>query len=1219
MARSLLRAVGLSAALGLGLAALAPQAAQAETFTSLYHRPDLKWYTIETEHFLVHYPVSRKSKDKTDHYLSGEWAARKVAKVSEQYWEPMCKEFDYYLQEKVNIVLLEHADQLQGFTIPARNWVEISGNPGGTFYRLRGRSEWFSNVLVHEFAHVVSLKRNQSMAENIPGLVASALYTNDALGTPGEADVDTTTGVQIFLADRTEPWWWTEGGAEYWSSRAGYNWWSTARDRHLRNTILEDRALTYQEWKSRQSNLTWGDGERGYQQGHSIALYMRMRFGQSLFAELANEHDRGWRAHWETMIEEKTGVKAKQLYDDWKAWVEDYYDRVYDDVRAEGEAKGRDLTSVSASSYEFKTPADRDAFFTDTKKVWGNEKKKLKRRRDWERAKDATGRYDVWPKYSEDGKWLADGYAYGFLQVTELPERMLGAQSSDNYRRPENADARRTQSRMTHTYPTAFGTNYDFVPGKDQLVISVQENQLQRSLMNYYAVRVERDGYNWNQLAVLDLKTRTDTEKHMGEEVEFETLRPKKQRGSHFNSNYRQRPKQALTPIPNTQRGTDPSVSPDGKRIAYIEYHSGTHNLVLINMDGSDKRYLTKFESGEMLQSLDWSPDGTEIVFALFKNYQGDLWRMDVASGEATPINQDSTEELDVSWSKHDGNIYFSSDISGVYNAFRYEPESGRIQQLTNVIGAAYTPSLTPGGDLMYMNVTAFGEKSYIIGADELLEKDVTDEFGLEYDQARADAYFAYTEDLSEFEEMTTPYQGLRRFHPPAVIPIFQLRNPSLPSFTVQTGAQVSSFDVGEKHEVFAVGLVGTNLVAAVGYTWRGWHPELAVFAQHVESKTDFGYLIDADDDKSTTDDQQVTEYRQNVFQNALGFNGNYPLNDHLRLRFSASLYEFGFRGIADKKFSRFNVGAVGRVGFEFSNMDFGLQIGRLAFSARGINPTGRYVTVDYTHGFTDHVSQQNDGVYTDDGQRLDKYNYNTVQARWTEHLPFPVRSLRRKAHKLQFDLQLGAIDRNVALFDELRINSGHPMTGGVGSGAVQPSQPLSGYPGVLLGETMAVGSAYWRMPLIRGVNEKFGPFLVRDVYVQWGGSAGNFWSFRPPEEEDVGKYYYDDQSNRIAYDPKDVRREIPFYDSAYKNSPADRANYLLADVSAEIRVSTLLMNNGFNSFLRVSYGFNEVGGIFDINGDDINDTSNSGAGNAIANETEKPGPRIYLGIGSGW
>ena len=93
-----------------------------------------------------------------------------------------------------------------------------------------------------------------------------------------------------------------------------------------------------------------------------------------------------------------------------------------------------------------------------------------------------------------------------------------------------------------------------------------------------------------------------------------------------------------------------------------------------------------------------------------------------------------------------------------------------------------------------------------------------------------------------------------------------------------------------------------------------------------------------------------------------------------------------------------------------------------------------------------------------------------------------------------------------------------------------------------------------------------------------------------------------------------DARREIPFVDKAYKNG-----NYLLYDASVELRVSSLLMNSPWDSFIRASWAFNEITGIGDVNGDDIQEAFETGFGNAISGESEKPGPRIFVGFGTGW
>jgi hypothetical protein len=146
-------------------------------FVFPYNHPDLDWYTIETEHFYVHYPVSKKTEaEGNDHYINAEWSARKSAKIAEEMYEPMCAEFNYFIKEKVHIVILDQSDELEGFTIPSWDWIEISAHPGSYFYRMRGRMEWFSDVLVHEYAHVVSLKANSSFAEGTGGISIGGLY-----------------------------------------------------------------------------------------------------------------------------------------------------------------------------------------------------------------------------------------------------------------------------------------------------------------------------------------------------------------------------------------------------------------------------------------------------------------------------------------------------------------------------------------------------------------------------------------------------------------------------------------------------------------------------------------------------------------------------------------------------------------------------------------------------------------------------------------------------------------------------------------------------------------------------------------------------------------------------------------------------------------------------------------------------------------------------------
>jgi hypothetical protein len=146
----------------------------------------------------------------------------------------------------------------------------------------------------------------------------------------------------------------------------------------------------------------------------------------------------------------------------------------------------------------------------------------------------------------------------------------------------------------------------------------------------------------------------------------------------------------------------------------------------------------------------------------------------------------------------------------------------------------------------------------------------------------------------------------------------------------------------------------------------------------------------------------------------------------------------------------------------------------------------------------------------------------------------------------------------------------------------------------------------------------------LTSIYGQFFGTAGNLWSYRPPSEP--GSYYTNAFDERIAYDEGDVTRETPFQDYAYKNSPTSCAEDLtlgcrvLVDVGFELRVAAALFNNRYwNSFFRLAYGFNEVRGQFDVDGDGIGDTTSSPLGDSLSNETEPGGLRVYVGLGTSW
>lgn len=1189
--RSLFCSSTLRSALRLGLAALAlvavDQTAEAK-FAQMYNYPDLKWKSIETEHFVVHYPVSRRTAEEgNEHYINGEFSARKIAKVSEDMWAPMCEEFNYFLKEQIHIVLLDQPDGLEGFTVPNFDWIEISANPGKVFARGRGRMEWFSDVMVHEFAHVVSLKANSPFSEAFLGVSVGTLYQD------GINDID--TGVEVFIGDNDSVFW-TEGGAEYWSDNAGWNWWTASRDMNIRTTVLDDRLLTYDEWHTRDGKRgpgRWNDHERYYQQGYNFGLYLRQRFGDETYARFALESGKHWRLQWETVIEDVLGVDAETLYNDWVAYVTERYNRQADEIRARGLVEGREMAGFSNLDWEVTDAEARDEWLTQANeegKGQGRQRAKLNR----EIRRERTGTWKWEPRVSPDGKYWAS-LAGGVISVTQADEAMFpqltGVPAADG-EKLEQAGL------LSVALPASFEHGYDFVPGQDKMVITANEDGYKRAFSAETGIYGELDGYDWDQLYVADLNGLLKDKK-----IGNRTVQTRARKGLKGAKAYRE----SVTPIPNTLRGSNPAVSPDGKQVAFIQYGDGTHNLAIIDMDGNNKRLLTDWKDGTWMQGIDWSPDGTKLVIAMFRQFQQNLYIVDVATGELQPMMWDSWEEADPHWNE-DGRIYFSADIDGVWNIYSVDPEKGDYRQLTNVINGAMSPQITPQGNLVYNGYTSFGWKTYGVPKHSFYNRPAEHHFRVDADPEMIETALKTQEDLSYFEASTHKYRWWKSLMAPYMVPLVRLDNDSKTNWGLSAGFQFMIQDYVENHGVFLYPSLGEDTLFMAQYYFQKWYPNFFLTGYHLETKYNSGFLLDEDDDPDTTNDQTVWEIRRHQSVDILGLAVQYPWTYALDTTLFAQGRQFGFKGTDDTGFLPYS-----------QSLAAGLMVGFNNSGGLPANLTrGRNVELSLSHNWTDIVYQPYAGVAVDDGELLDKYQYNEAELRYVEFVRLPhmgsglLKKARDKGHVIQVDTRFGFIDRNVDANNEFRAGGQHPFFWGYGT--MRPNTLFAGFPPFSLsGETMAILNLAYRFPLHDWHRTQVGPLFFHGLYAQFGATAGNLWSFQPPEDSDL--FYRNRYGERVAYDSGDIKREIPFIDEAHKNG-----NYMLYDAMAEFRLNaTMFHGMAWNSFLRFAYGFNEVRGYGDVNGDDIYDTSDSAFGDELSNETEKPGLRVYIGLGTGW
>ena len=155
--------------------------------------------------------------------------------------------------------------------------------------------------------------------------------------------------------------------------------------------------------------------------------------------------------------------------------------------------------------------------------------------------------------------------------------------------------------------------------------------------------------------------------------------------------------------------------SPDGTRIAAV-HNTGDHSsLHLLDADGRRLEMVWSGEPDVVLSEPDWSPDGANIAFAVWRPKQGwNLELFNIGERRFRSLTHDRTIESQPRFTPDGQALLFSSDHGGVYNLRRLDLTSGKITTLINVEGGAFYPSQAErDGPLFYSGYAASGFDVY--------------------------------------------------------------------------------------------------------------------------------------------------------------------------------------------------------------------------------------------------------------------------------------------------------------------------------------------------------------------------------------------------------------------------------------------------------------------------------------------------------------------------
>ena len=164
-----------------------------------------------------------------------------------------------------------------------------------------------------------------------------------------------------------------------------------------------------------------------------------------------------------------------------------------------------------------------------------------------------------------------------------------------------------------------------------------------------------------------------------------------------------------------------PRFSPDGKKISYASDAGGGDNIWTMNIDGSDKKQITK-EDFRLLNNAVWSADGDYLIarkhFTSGRSLgAGEMWMYHKTGGSGLQLTKKKNDQQDVNEPciSVDGKyMYYSEDMySGGYFQYnkdpnkqiyvikRYEFETGETTTITGGPGGAARPQVSRDGKLL--------------------------------------------------------------------------------------------------------------------------------------------------------------------------------------------------------------------------------------------------------------------------------------------------------------------------------------------------------------------------------------------------------------------------------------------------------------------------------------------------------------------------------------
>jgi len=147
----------------------------------------------------------------------------------------------------------------------------------------------------------------------------------------------------------------------------------------------------------------------------------------------------------------------------------------------------------------------------------------------------------------------------------------------------------------------------------------------------------------------------------------------------------------------NTVDDFAPSVSADGKTVAFMSTRDGNAEIYVMRADGRGQTRLTNSTEDDTAPAL--SPDGQTVAFGRRINNANQIYTINTDGGGETAITSDG-DNKNPAWSPDGATIAFDrfAADSSYYDIFTMDPNGGNRAQLTFESSADLRPNWSPDG-----------------------------------------------------------------------------------------------------------------------------------------------------------------------------------------------------------------------------------------------------------------------------------------------------------------------------------------------------------------------------------------------------------------------------------------------------------------------------------------------------------------------------------------